>query len=67
MVSRLKAKFMPKDYQLNLFRQLQNLRRKGMTVKEYIEEFYMLSIREGHAEDDVEKVARYINDWRYDI
>ena len=28
MVSRLKGKFMPKDYQLNLFRQLQNLRQK---------------------------------------
>ena len=38
-----------------------------MTVKEYTEEFYTLSIRAGHAEDDVEKVARYINGLRYDI
>ena len=67
MVSELKAKFIPKDYQLNLFRQLQNLRQKGMTVKEYTEEFYTLSIRARHAEDDVEKVARYINGLRYDI
>lgn len=28
MVSKLKDKFMPKDYQLNLFRQLQNLRKR---------------------------------------
>lgn len=33
MLSRLKGKFMPKDYQLNLFIQLQNLRQKGMVVK----------------------------------
>ena len=38
-----------------------------MYVKEYIEEFYRLSIRAGHAEDDMEKVARYINGLRYDI
>lgn len=38
-----------------------------MIVKEYIEEFYKLSIRAGHVEDDVEKVARYINGLRYDI
>ena len=66
-MSRLKAKFMPKYYQLNLFKRLQNLRQKGMTIKEYTEEFYKLSIRVRHAEDDVEKVAIYINGLRYDI
>ena len=67
MVSRLKFKFMPKYYHLNLFRQLQNLRQKGVSVKEYIEEFYKLSIRAGHVEENVEKIARYINGLRYDI
>eukprot|EP00253_Pinus_taeda_P002299 PITA_02299 len=38
-----------------------------MSVKEYIEEFYRLSIKAGHAEDDMEKVAIYINGLRYDI
>ena len=38
-----------------------------MTVKEYAQEFYKLNIRAGHVEDDVEKVARYINGLRYDI
>ena len=67
MVRKLKSKFLPKDYQLNIFKQLHDLKQKGMTVKEYIEEFYKLNIRAGHVEDDVKKVARYINVLRYDI
>jgi hypothetical protein len=35
MVANLKAKFMPKDYQINLFRRVYNLRQRGLTVKEY--------------------------------
>jgi hypothetical protein len=67
MVTKLKAKFMPKDYQINLFRKLQNLRQKGMTVKEYTEEFYRLNIRTGQREKDEEKVSKYINGLRYEI
>jgi D-serine dehydratase len=67
MVAKMKAKFIPRDYQINLFRRLQNLRQKGMTVKEYTENFYRLNIRAGHKESDDEKVARYINDMRYKI
>jgi len=37
-----------------------------MPDKEYTKEFYRLSIREGCVEDDMEKVARYINGLRYD-
>jgi hypothetical protein len=50
MVANLKEEFMPKDYQINLFRRMQNLRQKGMTVKEYTEEFYKLNIRAGEKE-----------------
>jgi len=67
MVSKLKAKFFPEDYHLNLFKQMKNLKQKGMSVKEYTEEFYRLSIRTGHVEDDLEKVARYVNGLRYEI
>jgi hypothetical protein len=67
MVAKLKDKFIPKDYQINLFRRLQNLRQKGLTVKEYTEEFYRLNIRVGHCESDEEKVSRYINGLRYEI
>jgi hypothetical protein len=67
MVSKIKRKFMPKDYQLILFIQLQNLRKKGMEIKEYIDEFYRLSIRVGYRKGDVERVSRYIDGMRYDI
>jgi hypothetical protein len=67
MVANLKDKFIPKDYQINLFRKLQNLRQKGMIVKEYIEEFYKLNIRARQREKDDEKFTRYINGLRYEI
>ena len=67
MIAKMKAKFIPRDYQITLFRRIQNLRQKLMTVKEYIEEFYKLNIRAGHRESNDEKVARYMNGLRYDI
>jgi hypothetical protein len=67
MVAKMKAKFIPKDYQITLFRRMQNLRQKLMSVKEYTEEFYKINIRAGHRESDDEKVARYMNGLRYDI
>jgi hypothetical protein len=67
MITKMKEKFIPRDYQITLFRRMQNLRQKLMTVKEYTEEFYKLNIRAGHWERDDEKVARYMNGLRYDI
>jgi hypothetical protein len=67
MIAKMKAKFIPRDYQITLFRRMQNLRQKLITVKEYTEEFYRLNIRAGHRESDDEKVARYLNGLRYDI
>jgi hypothetical protein len=67
MVAKLKAKFIPRDYQIELFKKLQNLRQRGMAVKKYTEEFYRLNIRAGQREKDDEKVSRYINGWRYEI
>ena len=67
MVAKPKAKFIPKDYQINIFRKLQNLRQRGMTMKEYTEEFYRLNIRSGQREKDDEKVVKYINGLRYEI
>ena len=34
MTTKLKGKFLPKDYKLILFRQMQNLKQKSMTVRE---------------------------------
>lgn len=67
MVTKLKCKFLHSDYNIQLFRRLQNLKQKDMEVQAYTEEFYKLSIREGHIEDDVEKVERYINGLRYNL
>ena len=67
MIANMKAKFIPRDYQITLFKRMKNLRQKLMKVKEYIEEFYKLNIRAGHWESDDEKFSRYINGLRYDI
>jgi hypothetical protein len=67
MVAKMKAKFIPKDYQITLFRKMQNLRQKLMSVKEYTEEFYKINIRVGHRESDDEKVFKYMNGMRYEI
>jgi hypothetical protein len=67
MIAKMKAKFIPRDYQITLFRRMQNLRQKMMTVKDYTEEFYKLNIRAGHRESDDEKVTIYMNVLRYDI
>jgi hypothetical protein len=67
MVAKMKAKFIPKDYQITLFHRMHNLRYKFGTVKEYNEEFYKINIRSGHRESDDEKVAKYMNGLQYDI
>jgi hypothetical protein len=67
MVANMKAKFIPRDYQITLFKRMQNVRQKLMTVKEYTEEFYKLNIRVGHRESDDEKVGGYMNVLRCDI
>ena len=67
MTSKLRAKFLPQDYKLVLFRQLQNLKQKSMTVREFTKEFYKVNIRSGHIEDTPEKVSKYVNRLRFDI
>ena len=67
MVTKLKAKFIPADYELELFKRLQNLKQKFMDVKDYTEEFQKLTIHSRHRELSKEKVARYINGLRFNI
>jgi hypothetical protein len=50
IVAKLKARFILKEYQINMFRRLQNLRQKGMIVNKYTKEFYRLNIRDGQKE-----------------
>ena len=38
-----------------------------LTVREYTEEFYKVSLRDGYVEETVEKDARYVNGLRMNI
>jgi len=67
MVAKLKGRFLSKDYQVELYRRVQNLRQKGMTVQEYTEEFYRVNLRAGYTDDTPEKTARYVNVLRMEI
>eukprot|EP00253_Pinus_taeda_P003807 PITA_03807 len=67
MVAKLKGKFLPSNYQQTLFRQMQNIRQRALTVKDYTEEFYKVSIRAREAQDTDEKVAIYMNGLGMDI
>jgi hypothetical protein len=61
MLAKMKAKFIPRNYKITLFRRMHNLRQKLMSVKEYTEEFYRINIRACHRESDDEKISRYMN------
>eukprot|EP00253_Pinus_taeda_P015516 PITA_15516 len=67
MEAKLKEKFLPKDYHIMLYRQVQNLKQRGMTVREFTEEFYKLNLRAGYVEDTSEKTARFVNGLRGEI
>eukprot|EP00253_Pinus_taeda_P022252 PITA_22252 len=67
MVAKLKGIFLPRDYQIVLHRQVQNLRQRGLTVKQYMEEFYRVNLRVGYTEDTAERTARYVNGLRMEI
>ena len=46
---------------------MQNLRQRLLTVKEYIEEFYRVSIRAWKFQDTPEKTTRFVNGLKLDI
>ena len=43
------------------------MRQRGLTVKEYTEEFYRLNLRAGYVEDTPEKTKRFVNGLRGEI
>ena len=51
MEAKLKGKFLPKDYQIAMYRQVQNLKQKEMIVREYTKEFYQVNLRAGYMEE----------------
>ena len=67
MVANMRAKFFPKYYQLIMYRQVQNLRQRLLTVRDYTKEFYKVNLRAGYVEESAEKDAIYFNGLRMDI
>ena len=52
MVAKLKWKFTPIDYELDMLKKMKGLKQARKSVQEYTEEFYQVLIRSGHAEVD---------------
>ena len=46
---------------------MQNLKKKQLIVKKYIEESYKVNIRSWYVEDNPQRVSRYINGLRFEI
>ena len=67
MEKKLREKFLPIDYSQTLFRKFQNLKQNLSSVQEYTNEFYKLSMRIEHQEDDEQMAARYINGLKFTI
>lgn len=67
MIARMKSKFLPKDYQIVLYRQVQNLRQRMMIVKEYTKEFCKVNLRASYVEDTPEKITRLLNGLQMEI
>ena len=67
MIANMRIKLFPKDYQLSLYRHMQNLRQSSLTIREYTEEFYRVNLRAGYNEDTSKNTSRYINGFRMNI
>ena len=57
MVAKMRAKFLPKDYRLILYRKVQNLRQRLLTVRAYTEYLYKVNLSVGYVEESIEKAA----------
>lgn len=61
MKIRIKTQFPPLDYEVQIHKKLMSLKQREMDVSSYIEEFNKPNLRERKKEEEVEKVARYLN------
>ena len=67
MEKRLREKFLPMDYSQTLFRRFQNLKQNLSSVQDYTDEFYKLSMRIEHQENNEQMAARYVNGLKFSI
>lgn len=55
------------DYSQTLFRRFQNLKQNLSSVQDYTNEFYKLSMRIEHQENNEQMAARYMNGLKFSI
>ena len=55
------------DYSQTLFRRFQNLKQNLSSVQDYTDEFYKLSMRIEHQENNEQMAARYVNGLKFSI
>ncbi|XP_057818140.2 uncharacterized protein LOC131031119 [Cryptomeria japonica] len=67
MKTKIKNQFLPCDFEVQMFKKIQNFRQRELDVSSYTEEFHRLSLRSRKHEDESEKLARYINGLRQNI
>ncbi|GFZ18991.1 hypothetical protein Acr_27g0007300 [Actinidia rufa] len=63
----MEERFLPPDYQQELFRQYQECRQGVRTSEAYTEEFYRLSARNNLPESEDQQIARFVNGLRVAI
>lgn len=67
MAARLKAEFLPSDYEVQVYRKMQSFKQREVDVSAYTEEFHRLSLRCKNQESESRKVERYINGLKYNL
>ena len=67
MEKKLQEKFLSLDYSQTLFLKFQNLKQNLSSIQEYKNEFYKLSMRIEHQEDDEQVATRYMNGLKFSI
>ena len=67
MVAKIKQAYIPEDYEIQLHRRRQNLRKKDMDVHSYTEEFQKSCLRSKVVEDENIRLARHLNGLKWSI
>ena len=67
MVAKLRGNFLPKDYQISLYKPMENIKQILMIVREYAYELYRINMRGVHIEETVVNIEMHVNGLRMDI